>query len=111
MRGIKAFRLRDSTSSVSSSEGAFTHAHAGFAPMNVVPCANNGRYTEEKTEGYVILNMADMLVDSKGNEVFVSKRLDDIKDRYGEYSDQYLTACDVCFRIGLTAENTAGKIT
>ena len=24
-------------------EAAFTHAHAGFAPMDVVPCGNNGR--------------------------------------------------------------------
>ena len=23
-------------------EAAFTHAHAGFAPMDVVPCGNNG---------------------------------------------------------------------
>ena len=49
MQGIKAFLLRDSTSSVLSSKGAFTHAHTGFAPMNVVPCANNGISPEEKT--------------------------------------------------------------
>ena len=67
----------------------------------------HGRYTEKVTEEYVILNMADMLTDPKGNEVSVMQRLDDIKERYGEYSDQYLTACDICFRIGLTACNIA----
>ena len=51
-----------------------------------------------------IINMADMLIDSKGNEVTVYQRLDDIKDRYGEHSDQYITACDICYRIGLLTE-------
>ena len=59
------------------------------------------------TVEYKILNMADMLVDSMGNEVTASQRLNDIRDRYGEYSDQYLTACDICYRIGLTALNLA----
>lgn len=27
-------------------EAAFTHAHAGFAPMDVVPCGNNGSKQE-----------------------------------------------------------------
>ena len=67
----------------------------------------HGRYTEKATEEYIILNMADMLTDPKGNKVSVMQRLDDIKERYGEYSDQYLTACDICFRIGLTACNMA----
>lgn len=71
---------------------------------------NHGRYTEHKTAEWKILNMADMLIDSKGNEVMVSQRLDDIKSRYGEYSDQYLTACDICYQIGLTAYNFAGNI-
>ena len=72
---------------------------------------DHGRYPSEMTDEYRILNMADMLVDSRGREVTVSQRLDDIKDRYGEHSDQYLTACDVCYRIGLTAVNMSGNIT
>ena len=67
----------------------------------------HGQYTSEMTVEYKILNMADMLVDSMGNEVTASQRLNDIRDRYGEYSDQYLTACDICYRIGLTALNLA----
>lgn len=47
---------------------------------------NHGKYTDKKTLEWKILNMADMLIDSKGNEVDVTARLDDIKDRYGEYS-------------------------
>ena len=48
-----------------------------------------------------ILNIADMTIDSKGNKVTVSQRLDDIKNRYGEDSDQYLTAYDIACQIGL----------
>lgn len=71
----------------------------------------HGKYPSEMTEEYRILNMEDMLVDSKGNEVTVSQRLEDIKNRYGEHSIQYLTACDICYRIGLTAINYAANIT
>ncbi len=70
----------------------------------------HGKYPSEMTEEYKILNMADMQVDSRGNEVTVSERLDDIKERYGEHSDQYLTACDICYQIGLTSTNIAGNI-
>lgn len=72
---------------------------------------DHGLYTENETAEWKILNMADMQVDSQGNEVSVSRRLDDIKNRYGEHSDQYLTACDICYRIGLTAINFAANIT
>ena len=72
---------------------------------------DHGLYTENETAEWKILNMADMQVDSQGNEVSVSQRLDDIKNRYGEHSNQYLTACDICYRIGLTAINFAANIT
>ena len=71
----------------------------------------HGRYAEEETEEYVILNMADMLISSEGKEISVLERLDGIRNRYWEYSDQYMTAYDICFKIGLTAENMAGKVT
>ena len=48
-----------------------------------------------------------MTIDSKGNKVAVTQRLQDIKERYGEQSNQYLTACDVAYTIGLTAVNLA----
>lgn len=69
----------------------------------------HGKYCSELTDEYRILNMADMLIDSGGNEVTVPQRLDDIKDRYGDHSDQYLTACDICYRIGLTAVNLSHR--
>ena len=72
---------------------------------------NHGRYTGHETAEWKILNMADMLIDSKGKEVTVSQRLEDIRNRYGEHSDQYLTACDICYRIGLTGVNNASNIT
>ena len=37
-----------------------------------------------------ILNTADMMIDKYGNDVGFSKRLEDIKNRYGENSIQYI---------------------
>ncbi len=66
---------------------------------------SHGLYTEEKTEEWIILNQADMLTSPDGREIDVSERLDDIKERFGEYSDTYLTACDIAYQVGLTAIN------
>ena len=66
---------------------------------------NHGKYIAMQTAEWRILNMADMTVDSKGKDVDVLERLKDIKSRYGEWSNQYLTSCDICYQIGLTAEN------
>lgn len=71
----------------------------------------HGRYTDNESVEWKILNMADMQVDADGTEVDVMTRLNGIKSRYGEHSDQYLTACDICYRIGLTAVNLAANIT
>ena len=69
-----------------------------------------GLYTENETAEWKILNMADMQVDSNGKEVTVFQRLEDIKNRYGEHSNQYLTACGIYYPIGLTAINFAAHI-
>ena len=37
----------------------------------------------------------------------VVQRLNDIKSRYGEHSNQYLTACEMTYIVGLTADNIA----
>lgn len=65
----------------------------------------HGKYGNTNDEEYVILNTADMLIDKDGNEVDVYERLEDIKKRYGEWSDTYLTACDICYSLGLTSIN------
>lgn len=67
---------------------------------------DHGSYTELLTNEWRILNVADMTVDSKGNIVDVMQRLEDIKNRYGEYSNQYLTACDLAIQIGLIEKNS-----
>lgn len=46
-----------------------------------------------------------MQINPNGEEISVSERLEDIKERYGEYSDDYLTACDVAYSAKLTAIN------
>lgn len=66
----------------------------------------HGLYTKTKSAEWVILNMADMTIDSKGNKVGVMQRFEDIKNNYGEFSNQYLTACDICIQIGLIDKNT-----
>ena len=71
----------------------------------------HGKCSREMTEEYIILSQANMLIDFDGMEVNVMTRLDGIKNRYGEHSDQYLTACDICYQIGLTPVNIAGNLT
>lgn len=61
----------------------------------------HGRYTKHSTLEWKILNIADMTINSKGNKVTVYERLEDIKSRYGEHSDQYLTAYDIASQVGL----------
>lgn len=69
----------------------------------------HGLYVNEETAEWTILNIADMTIDSKGNKVDVMQRLNDIKNRYGEYSNQYLTACDLAYSLKLTSENIASE--
>lgn len=42
-----------------------------------------------------ILNTADMMIDKYGNDVGFDKRLDDIKNRYGEDSIQYINGVKI----------------
>lgn len=63
------------------------------------------KYPTKHTPEYTILNMADMQIDKQGNEVSVTQQLETIKAEFGEHSNEYLTACDICFIIGLTAIN------
>ena len=42
-----------------------------------------------------ILNTADMMIDKYGNDVGFEKRLDDIKNRYGEDSIQYINCVKI----------------
>ncbi len=67
----------------------------------------HGLYNDSSSEEWKILNAADMQVDSNGSICDVNQRLEEIKKNYGEYSNQYLTACDICYNIGLTAINFA----
>lgn len=48
--------------------------------------------SEYQSQFLKILNMADMQIDKYGNDVGYEKRLEDIKNRYGEDSIQYINA-------------------
>ena len=47
-----------------------------------------------------ILNTADMMIDKYGNDVGFDKRLDDIKNRYGEDSIQYINCVKIINELG-----------
>lgn len=64
----------------------------------------HGRHTNIKSAEWVILNKANMTVDSKGNVVTVEERLKDIGQRYGEDSQVYLTAKSISVAVGLLKE-------
>ena len=48
--------------------------------------------TEYQSLYLSILNEADMQIDKYGNDVGYKKRLEDIKNRYGEESQQYINS-------------------
>lgn len=60
----------------------------------------HGELAENETM-WLILNKADMTVDSKGNVVTAEERLKDIANRYGQNSDVYDKAYTLCKKIGL----------
>lgn len=61
----------------------------------------HGHVTNTISTEWVILNTADLTVNSKGEHVSVYKRLEDIKARYGEDSTQYISSCEVAKKCGL----------
>lgn len=62
---------------------------------------HHGEKVQVQTPEWKILNIADMTVDSKGNEVSVEERLKDIEERYGETSEDYLLAYEIAYEVGL----------
>lgn len=61
----------------------------------------HGKPTRTKSLEWRILNIADMTVDSKGNNVMPNKRLDDIANRYGVESEEYKMAKKIMQQVGL----------
>lgn len=59
-------------------------------------CVRANRFKE-----WLILNEADMTVDSKGNSVTVEARLADISARFGVQSDEFKKAQELCKRLKL----------
>ncbi len=51
--------------------------------------------SEYKSTYLDILNAADMMIDKYGNDVGFDKRLEDIKNRYGEDSIQYINCVKI----------------
>ena len=58
------------------------HSIAVARKMQEIACNYNSTYP-------TILNMADMQIDNEGNDIGYTKRLENIKNRYGENSNVY----------------------
>lgn len=65
----------------------------------------HGHNAKTKSAEWRILNIADMLVDSKGNEVTASQRLQDIATRFGEDSREFKQAAELCELLQLVEES------
>lgn len=65
----------------------------------------HGHNATVKSAEWRILNMADMLVDSKGNEVTTSQRLQDIATIFGEDSREFRQAIELCELLQLVEES------
>ena len=46
-----------------------------------------------------ILNTADMMIDKSGNDIGFDKRLEDIKNRYGKDSIQYINCVKIVYEL------------
>lgn len=55
----------------------------------------------KESDEWKILTEADMTVNSKGEPVSVSERLNEIKWRYGKTSEQYLISKEICEELGI----------
>lgn len=72
---------------------------------NMSAIANHGMLSEgNRSDEWRILTMADLQIDSEGNDVGILLRLKDIRDRYGEDSKEYETSCKVAEAVGLLKE-------
>ena len=45
--------------------------------------------------------MANMLIDDNDNKVTIFQKLNEIKNRHGKHSKQYLDAYKLCVKLGL----------
>ena len=63
--------------------------------------SKHGQYLEGKPVDWMILNIADLTIDSRGNRVTVEERLQDIAKRHGEASEVYRTAVDIATEVNL----------
>lgn len=67
----------------------------------------HGEITSIDTDEWRILNIADLTIDSKGHNVPIMVRLDEIQKRYGKTSSQYINACEIAYKIELTNCNVS----
>ena len=62
---------------------------------------HHGELINKASLEWLILNQADLQVNSKGEDVGVEGRLYDIKIRYGENSKEYINAIELAHIVGL----------
>lgn len=73
-------------------------------PYILSSVSNHGTIPPDETLSWRILNMADMQIDFKGNEVTAEQRLQGLREHYGGISEQYLQSLELCKHLGLIKE-------
>ncbi len=71
---------------------------------------HHNSFLSRGNEEWLILVEADMTTDNEGNPISVMARLDSIQDIYGDYSEEYEYACELCAQVGIYNPGEANKI-
>lgn len=102
--------VEDSTKHGEASERLMKHigvSNNDKSSAKALHCVRtHGHVVKTASPEWVILNTADMTVNSKGEHVSIYERLEDIKERYGEDSSQYVSSCEVAEKCGLLTQQT-----
>lgn len=86
--------------------GADMLASLGVTNSYTLACVSkHGTIPPDETLSWRILNMADMLIDYKGDEVTAEQRLQGLREHYGGISEQYLQSLELCKHLGLIEED------
>lgn len=70
---------------------------------------HHNSFLSRSNEEWLILVEADMTTDNAGNPISVMARLDSIQDIYGDYSEEYEHACELCSQVGIYNPGEATK--
>ncbi len=80
------------------------HDKRSISKKSINAIINHGKCSDNEVDNDIqwkIINMANMLIDSKGNEITPEQRLNEIKESFGEDSKQYNDALEICYKLDI----------